>query len=137
MNSTSTFHHVGWKSESLNERGTLSLLYSCVSTIWVCSWSAVHLNVPADNDSDSAICLRKIKWMGQTILAPEFVVTFSWHDRREARDLVKRLNAVLKELELGTIRTRQDREEEPKELANTLDSRTEVRELEAQDLSVR
>jgi hypothetical protein len=141
MNATSTFHYVGWKSPSPNERDTLHLLYGCVFTIWLCSWSAVHLNAPADSDSDSAIFLRKIKWMGLTILAPEFVLTFSLHDYKEAWDLVEVLNAKPKEQEqeqeLGTIRTRQNHEGEPREFVNTLKSRTEVRELEVPDLNVR
>ncbi|KAF1995251.1 hypothetical protein P154DRAFT_611260, partial [Amniculicola lignicola CBS 123094] len=56
-------------------RGTLSLLYSCLFTIYICTWYAVHLNVPADDDTSLAIVLRKVKWMGVAILAPEYAVT--------------------------------------------------------------
>ena len=85
----------GWISDPCNGRGTLSLLYGCIFTVYICSWSAIHLNVPADNDSHWTILLRKSRWMLVTILAPEFTTTYSWHDWKEARELVKSLNAPI------------------------------------------
>lgn len=35
----------GWVPEPQG-RGTLSLLYSCLATILLCTWSVLHLQVP-------------------------------------------------------------------------------------------
>ncbi|KAF2242256.1 hypothetical protein BU26DRAFT_584416 [Trematosphaeria pertusa] len=77
---------VGWMPEAYHDRGTASLLYSNLITLFLCSWSAVHLNVPADEDSCIMIKLRKIKWMMVAILAPEFVATAAFRDWRYARN---------------------------------------------------
>jgi hypothetical protein len=87
---------IGLHLDSSGERDSLSLLYGCIFTIWICGWSAIHLNVPADSDNELTISLRKIKWTIITILAPEFPATNSWHDWVEARGLVKRLNKDIK-----------------------------------------
>jgi hypothetical protein len=78
---------VGWVPEPYHDRGTASLLYNNLLTLFLCSWSAVHLNVAADGDADLKIKLRKIKWMIVTILAPEFVATYAFRDWCYARAL--------------------------------------------------
>lgn len=100
MNNTAASYQVGWRSVSSDSRGTLSLLYSCILTLWICSWSAVHLNLPADSDGELKILARKFLWMGATILAPDFVTTNSWHDWKEARYWLKKLKEMHREKKL-------------------------------------
>jgi hypothetical protein len=83
---------VGWVPEPYHDRGTASLLYNNLLTLFLCSWSAVHLNVAADGDTGMTIKLRKIKWMIVTILAPEFVATYAFRDWCCARELRKNLD---------------------------------------------
>ena len=40
----------GWVS-SPDNRGTVDILWSCASTIFVCTWVMLHLNVPSRKDS--------------------------------------------------------------------------------------
>lgn len=63
---------VGWTTEP-PERGTLTLVYSCLLTIFACTWTVLHLNVPGPSDSGWTRFARKTKWMAITILLPEFV----------------------------------------------------------------
>ena len=63
---------VGWKAGP-TQRGTLMLIYGCLSTIFASTWTVLHLNVPAPNDSAWTRGLRKIKWMAITVLFPEFI----------------------------------------------------------------
>ncbi|KAK6221599.1 hypothetical protein LQW54_001371 [Pestalotiopsis sp. IQ-011] len=63
---------VGWYPGP-TERGTLSLVYSCLLTIFTCAWTVLHLNVPGHDDSTITGFLRKAKWMAITILLPEFI----------------------------------------------------------------
>ena len=63
---------VGWKAGP-TQRGTLMLVYGCLSTIFASTWTVLHLNVPAPDDSAWTRGLRKTKWMAITILFPEFI----------------------------------------------------------------
>ena len=84
----------GWVS-SPDGRGTFDILQSCLVTIILCTWSALHLNLPARNERHVFFILRKAKWMVQTLLGPEFIVWLAVGQRYEASD------SVLKFKELG------------------------------------
>jgi hypothetical protein len=64
-------------------RGTLDLLYACYLTAFLCCWSGLCMNVPADDDSKVKILARRIKWMLLCLLMPEYVswqaVEDMWH----------------------------------------------------------
>lgn len=74
---------VGWK-EGPDTRGSASLIWSCAITIFACTWSVLHLNVPGLRDTPFQILLRKIKWMFINILFPEFVFSKAVCDLRLA-----------------------------------------------------
>ncbi|KAK3307678.1 uncharacterized protein B0T15DRAFT_484731 [Chaetomium strumarium] len=63
---------VGWVAGP-NQRGTLTLVYGCLSTIFASTWTVLHLNVPGPHDEWWRKALRKAKWMAVTVLFPEFV----------------------------------------------------------------
>ncbi|KAK9773751.1 hypothetical protein AB5N19_13817 [Seiridium cardinale] len=63
---------VGWH-DGPTGRGTLALLYSCLITIFTCTWTVLHLNVPGLEDGLWTGIIRKTKWMAITILMPEFI----------------------------------------------------------------
>ncbi|ORY14270.1 hypothetical protein BCR34DRAFT_237540 [Clohesyomyces aquaticus] len=71
VNTTDVHGRVGWVSEPVT-RGTASLVYSCISTIIICTWSALHLNVPGVKDSTMTIFLRKVKYFAIAFVAPEY-----------------------------------------------------------------
>ncbi|KAJ4019515.1 hypothetical protein NW766_003249 [Fusarium irregulare] len=74
---------VGWQS-SPRDRGTVTLIWGCVTTIFACSWTILHLNVPALTDSAWTRFLRKAKWMAITIVFPEFILSKAICDLRLA-----------------------------------------------------
>ncbi|KAI0198855.1 hypothetical protein F4808DRAFT_472512 [Astrocystis sublimbata] len=74
---------VGWQSGP-TERGTLTLVYSCLITIFACTWTVLHLNVPGLKDGPWEIAIRKAKWMAITILFPEFIFSKAICDLRLA-----------------------------------------------------
>ncbi|MCJ1378129.1 hypothetical protein MMC17_001225 [Xylographa soralifera] len=77
----------GWVS-SPDGRGTFDIIQSCLFTIFLCTWSALHLNLPAKNERHLYHILRKVKWMIQTLLGPEFIVWLAVGQRFEASDSV-------------------------------------------------
>ncbi|KAI1393659.1 uncharacterized protein F4822DRAFT_20274 [Hypoxylon trugodes] len=73
---------IGWQAGP-TERGTLTLVYSCLITMFTCTWSVLHLNVPELDDGPWKVAGRKAKWMAITILFPEFIFAKAICDLRE------------------------------------------------------
>jgi len=80
---------VGWVSDGDNKRSTISLLYSCLFTIFLCTWSAMHLSVPGERDTPLRVFWRKCRWMIIGLLAPEFVAFIAISEWNAARMLVQ------------------------------------------------
>ncbi|KAK4163011.1 hypothetical protein QBC43DRAFT_355375 [Cladorrhinum sp. PSN259] len=74
---------VGWENGA-RRRGTLGLLYQCLTTIAVCTWTVLHLNVLALANSTQTRTLRQAKWMVVNILFPEFLFAKAICDLRLA-----------------------------------------------------
>ncbi|KAI9737188.1 MAG: hypothetical protein M1834_000781 [Cirrosporium novae-zelandiae] len=79
-----------------NTRGTLQILWSCLSVLLLFSWTAQHLNVPLQSTPQNwKQKLRrriwrfhiKIKWMIITLIAPEFIAFKAASDFISARKL--------------------------------------------------
>lgn len=95
MNDTHIDLVKGWVN-SPNHRGTIDIIWSCASTIFVCVWVMLHLNLPAETDSDITIFLRKTKWFMMAMLAPELLMLFAggqWAAARRSVDDMKALGA--------------------------------------------
>lgn len=86
-------HTDPWTPEP-NGRGTWSLLSSCVITIALCAWTALHLNVPEHGKADRQ-WLRKTKWLMLGLTAPEMVVYVAWRQRQEAKRVLRDVRKAL------------------------------------------
>ncbi len=75
-------------------RGTWSILGSCLSTLFLCVWKSLHLNVPAMDESDWMKFRRKAKWVMIALLAPEIVVFAGFEQWLTARQFLKRLHCI-------------------------------------------
>ncbi|SPQ26511.1 63aeee19-6ec6-4c30-a660-662427c28541 [Thermothielavioides terrestris] len=74
---------VGWVAGP-SGRGTLNLVWSCVVTIFACTWTVLHLNVPGLHEGPWQRALRKAKWMAINVLFPEFILSKAVCDLRQA-----------------------------------------------------
>lgn len=63
----------GWTPQP-NGRGTIDIIWSCVFTIFLCSWTVLCLNVPAETDAYWKINWRKFMLAGLCNLGPEFIL---------------------------------------------------------------
>lgn len=73
-----------------NVRSTLGILWDCLSVILLCTWSVLHLNVPARRPPISSTIQKiwwaildsrkKVKWMMLAILMPEILVVKALND---------------------------------------------------------
>lgn len=83
----------GWTS-SPNGRGTLDIVWACALTIFLCSWSVLCLNVPAQGDSWWLVNRRKLQWMFLGVIGPEFILQSALGQWNAARDSVKEFDLL-------------------------------------------
>lgn len=79
----------GWVPEP-HGRGTWSILWSCLATIFICTWSALHLDVPMRHDV-WYLLFRKLGWMFIAATAPEVILFVAADKFFGARALSKHL----------------------------------------------
>lgn len=98
LRNTTNSNIVGWVSDP-NGRGTASLIISCLLTLGLCVWSALHLNIPAKNESNREYWLRRVKWSISGVLVPEIVVLLAWRQWTSAGRLTNEINKVFNDTE--------------------------------------
>lgn len=76
-----TIDRVGWNAPHC-ERATLQLIYSCLSTIFLCTWTVFHDEVYYGDR-----IYRRFWWMVVAIFAPEITMFRALRQYIEARDL--------------------------------------------------
>jgi len=76
-NQTATWH------PEPHGRGTFGLLSSCITTLVLCVYTAVHLNIP-EHGKEPQQYFRKIGWVVLGLLAPEIVAGNAWEQYRTA-----------------------------------------------------
>ena len=81
----------GWVPEP-DGRGTWSIVWSCLVTIFICTWSVLHLDVPKRHGR-WYLRFRKVGWMLCAALAPEWILCLAVDDFLEARTLLGHLVA--------------------------------------------
>ena len=83
---------VGWVPEG-GTRSTLALLWSCLFTMFLCTWTALHFNVPGPHDSKWTVFVRKAKWMCIGLLAPEFVTAVALYELDIVTHIKRKVNS--------------------------------------------
>jgi hypothetical protein len=63
--------YTGWNNGP-GARSTADILWSCLTTVISCTWTILHLNIPGAKDGTWTKFWRKLKWMGITLIFPEF-----------------------------------------------------------------
>ena len=87
---------VGWVPDP-DGRGTFSLILSCVITLSLCVWSAIHLNIPQPNETIPQGYLNTSKWVLLGIVAPELVVFVAWRQFLSAKTLRDKVQELQKD----------------------------------------
>jgi hypothetical protein len=83
----------GWISAP-NTRGTIQILYSSLSTIYLCTWTSLCLNIPRYGTSGWRFRLYKLRWHLFTIFFPEVVVATAAEQWLSARQSVRAFAAL-------------------------------------------
>ena len=67
----------GWVDDP-DGRGTFTIASSCVLTLSLCVYTAIHLNVRPYKKTELQSWVETMKWVAFGILAPELVVFVAW-----------------------------------------------------------
>ena len=74
---TNTTSVSGWVNDP-DGRGTFTIVSSCVLTLSLCVYTAIHLNVRHYRTTELQSWIETTKWVVFGILAPELVVFVAW-----------------------------------------------------------
>ena len=80
----------GWTPEPNSASGTASIIWQCLTTIGLCTYTAVHLNIPPTQLSSTANLGRKVLTIFFALIAPELWAWYAVSELLAARDFVKR-----------------------------------------------
>lgn len=67
---------------------------SCVITLVLCVYTALHLNIPPANSSKTFLTWRKTKWILVGLFAPEVVVYIAWAQRQRVKRLSEDVESI-------------------------------------------
>ena len=82
-------------------RGTIQLLTTCLVTLLLCIWTAIHLNIlPKTKRTRWGRFKAKLKWAALALFAPEIVVWRAYSQLKAARDLRRYRNEVFDKYDL-------------------------------------
>lgn len=84
-----TLEH-GWVPEPTG-RGTWTILWTCLSTIFICTWAVLHLDVPIREHGQAYRSVRKIRHMFGITIAPELYLATAADEFFGAQALTKLL----------------------------------------------
>ncbi|KAF7372500.1 hypothetical protein MVEN_00111800 [Mycena venus] len=74
--------------EDVHTCRTLSnVIWSCITTIFACIWTAIHRNIPGPNQSRFHSLVEKGKIILVTLLVPEWVLAWAVRQRIRAEDV--------------------------------------------------
>ena len=94
----------GWETEPTGGRGTYSLVHGCFTTLLLCAWTAIHLNIPYKT-SLLRDFMQRIGWMLVAIFFPEAVLYCAWDQFWAAKTLRTEVNRIGQNLEGRLLKT--------------------------------
>ena len=72
-----------------DQQSLWNILWSCLATIFACSWVSVHPNIPSPDESSWRIFLRRLELMFWAVIGPEMIIVWAFRQWVGARHLEK------------------------------------------------
>ena len=76
-------------STPADQRSLWDILWSCLATLFACSWVSVHPNIPGPDESWWRIYFRRLELMFWTAFAPEMIISWAFRQWLGARYMGK------------------------------------------------
>ncbi|KAK7024468.1 hypothetical protein VNI00_016265 [Paramarasmius palmivorus] len=71
-------------------RTTTGIIWSCLSVIFICTWVAIHPNIPVPGTHSAVAVYQNVEFMVVALLAPEFMVLWAMRQRGRAKKIRKK-----------------------------------------------
>ncbi|KAG2098747.1 uncharacterized protein F5147DRAFT_815703 [Suillus discolor] len=75
-----------------NTRSLWDIIWSCAATLFACTWTAVHPNIPGMDEGKFIVFSRRLGIMMMALIAPELMIIWATVQFLSARDTVKDFN---------------------------------------------
>ncbi|KAG2070604.1 hypothetical protein BDR04DRAFT_1099910 [Suillus decipiens] len=85
---------VAYSPFSNSTRSLWEIIWSCAATLFACTWTAIHPNIPGMNEGEIAIVSRRLGIMMMALIAPELMITWATIQFISARSTAKDFNDV-------------------------------------------
>ena len=72
-----------------DQRSIWDILWSCLATIFACSWVSIHPNIPGPNESGFRIFLHRLELVFWAAVSPELILAWAFRQWFGARRLEK------------------------------------------------
>ncbi|KJA18687.1 hypothetical protein HYPSUDRAFT_205206 [Hypholoma sublateritium FD-334 SS-4] len=76
-------------------RTTSDIVTSCLATIFACTWTAIHPNIPSQADSRWNIFKRRLVTTIYALLTPEFITLWAFRQYFGAKKIVEEYNSEI------------------------------------------
>lgn len=92
---SSMSHSHSSSCDELNTCRTVwNIVWSCITTIFACTWVAIHPNIPSPNEWWVEIAVRRAGIMVMVLIAPELAIMWAIRQWVKARHLAKRYKSA-------------------------------------------
>ncbi|KAG1848938.1 hypothetical protein DFJ58DRAFT_662705 [Suillus subalutaceus] len=93
LNGTSvTTLDVSGSSSCSNTRALWNIIWNCAATLFACTWTAIHPNIPGMDEGKMTVLFRRLGIMTMALVAPELMITWATIQFLTARDAAKAFN---------------------------------------------
>jgi len=75
-----------------NTRSLWDIIWSCAATLFACTWTAIHTNIPGMDEGKFTVLSRRLGIMIMALIAPELIITWATSQFLSARDTAKAFN---------------------------------------------
>ncbi|KAK7024469.1 hypothetical protein VNI00_016266 [Paramarasmius palmivorus] len=90
-NDTSSFDPITGECIDINGcRTTTGIIWSCLSVIFICTWVAIHPNIPVPGTHSAVAVYQNVVLMVVALLAPEFMILWAMRQREQAKKIRKK-----------------------------------------------
>ncbi|KAK3503321.1 hypothetical protein B0T13DRAFT_456962 [Neurospora crassa] len=76
-----------------DRRGTFNILSTCLVTLSLCVWTAIHLNVPEHKEGKVKQLVRKAGWTLMGLVSPEAIAYTAYQQYSQAREISQAMNS--------------------------------------------
>jgi len=73
--------------ENHKMRTQSDIIWSCVATLFICTWVTIHPNIPPRNEGPILSLLRRIKLIVLTLVVPELMLIWAYRQWALATDI--------------------------------------------------